>query len=60
MNVKNIVIENDFLKDEVERLEQELSEIKSLTMYEFADKYCTPEELEDAGHQLAKSLGVGV
>lgn len=41
-------------------LNKELEEIKSLSMFEFADKYCSSESLEEAGHAFARSLGVGV
>jgi hypothetical protein len=37
----------------------ELNHIKAMNMYEFANKYNTPEQQEEAGHQLARSLGVG-
>ena len=37
----------------------ELNRIKALGMYEFASKYCSSDELEEAGHALARSLGVG-
>lgn len=52
---------NDYLKriDECNDLFCELQDIKSLSMWEFANKYCTDDELEQAGHELARSLGVG-
>ena len=46
--------------EECNRLWGELFDIKHLSLWEFAAKYCNDEQLEDAGHQLAKSLGVGV
>lgn len=60
LNNSKLTLERNALIDENTSLRQELTEIKNLSMYEFADKYCTSEELEEAGHQLARSLGVGV
>ena len=45
---------------ECNRLWGELQDIKHLSMFEFADKYCSSEDLEEAGHAFARSLGVGV
>lgn len=46
---------NKFVEKNIE-LERELAEIKKMGMYEFASKYCNDDELEKAGHDLAKSL----
>lgn len=43
-----------------EMLVEELETIKNMGMFEFADKYCTEKDHIEAGHQLARSLGVGV
>lgn len=51
--------DNRNLTDERNALLDELHHIKRMGMFEFADKYCNDDELEDAGHQLARSLGVG-
>ena len=42
--------------DECNNLWGELFEIKHMTMWEFAAKYCSDEDMEQAGHQLARSL----
>lgn len=42
--------------DECNRLWGELFDIKHMSMWEFANKYCSSQELEEAGHQLARSL----
>ena len=49
---KKIIFENNKLKEE-------LREIKSMNMFEFADKYCNDKQLADAGHAFARALGVG-
>ena len=41
------------------KAETELSDIKHMSMWGFADKYCTDDELEEAGHALARSFGIG-
>ena len=38
---------------------RELDRVTSLGMWEFANEYCNDNELEEAGHALARSLGVG-
>ena len=55
--------ENKILSDELAyyqekcaNLEEELEDIKSLSMFEFGNKYCSSESLEEAGHALAESL----
>ena len=45
--------------DECNRLWGELFDIKHMSMWEFANKYCSDEELEEAGHAFGRSLGVG-
>ena len=44
----------------ITKLENELSDIKHMSMWGFADKYCNDDELEEAGHALARSFGIGV
>ena len=58
--------DNDFLNRRVDsyrfrnaQLRRELHDIKEMSMFEFGNKYCNDSELEEAGHQLARSLGVG-
>ena len=41
------------------KAETELSDIKHMSVWGFADKYCTDDELEEAGHALARSFGIG-
>lgn len=55
-----VKLNNSKLTQERNNAVDELNRIKALGMYEFADKYCTSDELEEAGHQLARSLGVGL
>ncbi len=55
-----VKLNNSKLTQERNNAIDELNRIKALGMYEFADKYCTSDELKEAGHQLARSLGVGV
>jgi chromosome segregation ATPase len=38
---------------------RELDRVTSLSMFEFANEFCNDNELEEAGHALARSLGVG-
>ena len=38
---------------------EELNHIKSLSMFEFGNQYCTEASLEADGHALARSLGIG-
>ena len=51
-----VKLNNSKLTQERNNAIDELNRIKALGMYEFADKYCNSEELEEAGHQLARSL----
>ena len=48
--------ENKKLLFENNKLKEELMDIKSLGMFEFADKYCNDKQLADAGHAFARSL----
>lgn len=61
--IETLTAQNEQLKDENETLFEtnetllkELHTIKSLGMWEFANKYCNSKELEKAGHQLAREL----
>ena len=65
--VKDIQIEiqdlkehNEFLQRQNNALRLELQRIKSMSMFEFANRYCSEAQLEEAGHALARSLGVGM
>jgi hypothetical protein len=54
---RNELIDENFKRiEESNRLFGELQDIKSLSMFEFADKYCNDDELEKAGRQLAHEL----
>lgn len=57
--LKGVKLNNSSLTLERNNAIDELNRIKALGMYEFASKYCTSDELEEAGHALARSLGVG-
>ena len=52
LNNSRITIERNHAIDK-------LHEIQSLGMFEFADKYCNDKQLREAGHEFARSLGVG-
>ena len=63
MNIKDIQLEiqevkehNDFLQRQNNALRLELQRIKSMCMFEFANEFCSEDQLEDAGHTLARSL----
>ena len=54
---RNEAIDENFKRiEESNRLFCELQDIKHMSMWEFAAKYCNDDELEEAGHQLARSL----
>ena len=57
--LKGVKLNNSSLTLERNNAIDELNHIKAMNMYEFANKYNTPEQQEEAGHQLARSLGVG-
>jgi regulator of replication initiation timing len=57
--LKGVKLNNSKLTLERNNAIDELNRIKAMNMYEFANKYNTPEQQEEAGHQLARSLGVG-
>ena len=38
---------------------RELDRVTSMGMFEFANEFCNEDQLEEAGHALARSLGVG-
>ena len=57
--LKGVKLNNSKLTLERNNAIDELNHIKAMNMYEFANKYNTPEQQEEAGHQLARSLGVG-
>lgn len=59
LNNSKLTLERNELLEENLRLKRELNEIKSLSMFEFASRYCNDKELEEAGHAFARSLGVG-
>lgn len=53
---RGLMLNNQELTQERNQLCDELNRIKALGMFEFADKYCNDNELEEAGHQFARSL----
>lgn len=42
--------------EECNRLWGELFDIKHMSVWEFANKYCNEKQLEEAGHEFARSL----
>lgn len=50
--------EKEYMKriDECNKLWGELFDIKHMSVWEFANKYCNEKQLEDAGHAFARSL----
>ena len=46
---QSLRLDNDFLQKELQR-------VTSLGMFQFANEFCNDTQLEDAGHELAKSL----
>lgn len=56
-HMKNgVKLNNSKLTIERNKLLNELDRIKSMSMFEFANNYCSNESLEEAGHQLARDL----
>ena len=56
-HMKNgVKLNNSKLTIERNKLLNELNRIKSMSMFEFANTYCSNESLEEAGHMLAKDL----
>ena len=58
--LEGVKLNNGKLTLERNNLIDELNTIKSMSMFEFGNKYCSSESLESDGHALARSLGVGV
>lgn len=63
LNNGKLTIERNELLDKVHFLDQkcksyhkEVLDIIHMDMWEFANTYCTDNQLEEAGHQLARSL----
>ena len=63
LNLSAVTLERNKLVDKVHFLDQkcnayhkEVLEITSMDMWEFANLYCNEAQLEEAGHQLARSL----
>ena len=50
--------EKEYIKriDECTKLWGELFDIKHMSVWEFANKYCNEKQLEEAGHEFARSL----
>lgn len=45
-----------WLNRKISALTFELSDIKNMSMYEFADAYCSEADQEEAGRQFARAL----
>lgn len=54
--IKALKLNNSALTLERNQLVAELDSIKSMSMFEFANKYCSESDHEAAGHLLARSL----
>ena len=59
LNLSKTTLERNQLCDKANRLNKELQDIKSMSMFEFGNTYCSTESLEADGHAFARSLGVG-
>ena len=57
--IKALKLNNSALTLERNQLVDELDSIKSMGMFEFGNTYCTDSQLEEAGHALARSFGIG-
>ena len=55
-----LTIERNKLCDKCMTQSRELKDIKSMSMFEFGNTYCSTESLEADGHAFARSLGVGL
>ena len=55
-----LTLERNELCDKVAAQSRELSDIKSMSMFEFGNTYCSSESLEADGKAFARSLGVGL
>ena len=56
---KELTNERNKICDKYMEQSRELKNIKSMSMFEFGNKYCSSESLEADGHAFAKALGVG-
>ena len=51
-----LMLNNRALTEERNRLQAELDRVKSMSMFEFGNKYATSESLEAEGRAFAKAL----
>ena len=54
--IKALKLNNSALTLERNQLVDELDSIKSMSMFEFGNRYCSSESLEADGHAIARSL----
>ena len=54
--INGLKLNNSRLTTERNTAIEELDNLKSMNMYEFANNYCSTEQQEAAGRQLAKEL----
>ena len=54
--LKGVKLNNGKLTIERNKLLEELVEIKKLSMFEFGNRYCSSESLEEDGHAFARAL----
>ena len=56
LNLSKTTLERNEFCDKANRLTKELQDIKSMSMFEFGNTYCTSESLEADGHAFAREL----
>ena len=56
LNLSKTTLERNEFYDKANRLTKELQDIKSMSMFEFGNTYCSSESLEADGHALARAL----
>ena len=56
LNLSKTTLERNEFCDKANRLTKELQDIKSMSMWEFADKYCSDSQMEEDARLFAKEL----
>ena len=56
LNLSKTTLERNEFCDKANRLTKELQDIKSMSMWEFADKYCSDSQMEEDAKLFAKEL----
>jgi len=60
LNLSKTTLERNHFCNKANQYSKELSGIKSMSMFEFGNTYCSSESLEADGHAFARSLGIGM